>query len=63
MEKWLLRCPIRQFKEQLIKEKTMDGNMDQIIDTEAKDTIEAAVQFAKESPFPSAEEAIQDLFY
>jgi pyruvate dehydrogenase E1 component alpha subunit len=63
MEKWLLRCPIRQFKEQLIKEKIMDGNMDQIIDTEVKDTIEAAVQFAKESPLPSPEEAIQDLFY
>lgn len=63
MEKWLLRCPIRQFKEQLIKEKIMDGNMDQIIDTELKDTIEAAVQFARESPFPSPEEAIQDLFY
>ena len=63
MEKWLLRCPIRQFKEQLIKEKIMDRNMDQIIDTEVKDTIEAAVQFAKESPLPSPEEAIQDLFY
>jgi TPP-dependent pyruvate/acetoin dehydrogenase alpha subunit len=63
MEKWLLRCPIRQFKEQLFKEKIMDGNRDQIIDTKVKDAIESAVQFAKESPFPSPEEAIQDLFY
>jgi TPP-dependent pyruvate/acetoin dehydrogenase alpha subunit len=63
MEEWLLRCPIRQFKEQLSKEKIMDGNRDQIIDTKVKDAIESAVQFAKESPFPSPEEAIQDLFY
>jgi len=63
MDEWLMRCPIKRFKEELIKEKILDGKIDQMIETKVKDIIESAVQFAKESPFPSPGEAIQDLFY
>jgi TPP-dependent pyruvate/acetoin dehydrogenase alpha subunit len=63
MDQWLNRCPIKRFREQLIKEKTMTEEMEKKIEAKVKGFIEEAVQFAKESPFPSPEEATQDLFY
>ncbi len=62
MDQWLARCPIQRFREQLIKEKRMSEEIDKRIETNVKASIEEAVQFAKESPLPSPEEAFQDLF-
>jgi len=63
MDEWLNRCPIKRFRERLIKEKTLDHEREKEIEGKVKASIEEAVQFAKESPFPSPEEALQDLFY
>ncbi len=63
MNEWLARCPIKRFKEQLIKEKMMSEEMEKKIETNVKTSIEEAVQFAKESSFPLPEEATQDLFF
>ena len=63
MDQWLNRCPIKQFKERLIQEKIMTEETGKAIEVNVKASIEEAVQFAKESPSPSPEEAIQDLFY
>lgn len=62
MDQWLNRCPIKRFRERLIKEKMMTEEMEKTIEATVKASIEEAVQFAKESPFPLPEEAIQDLF-
>jgi pyruvate dehydrogenase E1 component alpha subunit len=62
MDLWLNRCPIKRFREQLLKEKMMTEEEERRIQMEVKTSIEGAVQFAKESPFPSPEEAVQDLF-
>jgi pyruvate dehydrogenase E1 component alpha subunit len=62
MDQWLNRCPIKQFKERLIQEKIVTQETGKAIETNVKASIEEAVQFAKESPFPSPEEAVQDLF-
>jgi pyruvate dehydrogenase E1 component alpha subunit len=62
MDQWLNRCPIKQFKERLIQEKIMTEETGKAIEVNVKASIEEAVQFAKESPFPSPEEAAQDLF-
>jgi pyruvate dehydrogenase E1 component alpha subunit len=62
MDQWLNRCPIKQFKERLIQEKIMTEETGKAIEANVKASIEEAVQFAKESPFPSPEEAAQDLF-
>lgn len=63
MDQWLNRCPIKRFREQILEEKMMTEEEEKRIQTEVKASIEEAVQFAKKSPFPSPEEAIQDLFY
>lgn len=63
MDQWLNRCPIKKFRERLIREKMMTEEMEKTIEANVKASIEEAVQFAKESLLPSSEEAIQDLFY
>jgi len=63
MDQWLNRCPIKQFKERLFQEKIMTEEAGKAIEANAKVSIEKAVQFAKESPFPSPEEAVQDVFF
>jgi len=62
MDQWLNRCPVKQFKERLVQEKIMTEETGKAIEAKVKASIEEAVQFAKESPFPSPEEAAQDLF-
>ena len=62
MDQWLNRCPIKRFRERLIEEKILTEEMEKTIEENVKASIEEAVQFAEESPFPSPEEATQDLF-
>jgi pyruvate dehydrogenase E1 component alpha subunit len=62
MDEWLNRCPIKQLKEQLLQEKIITEETGGEIEANVKASIEEGVRFAKESPFPSAEEAVQDLF-
>ena len=62
MDQWLKKCPIKRFKEQLIRAKIMTEEMEKTIEAKVKGAIGEAVRFAKESPFPSPEEATQDLF-
>jgi pyruvate dehydrogenase E1 component alpha subunit len=62
MDQWQNRCPIKKLRERLIKEKMMTEEMEKTIEANVKASIEKAVQFAKESPFPLSDEAVQDLF-
>lgn len=63
MDEWLNRCPIKQLKERLVQEKIMTEETGKEIEANVKTSIEEGVQFAKESPFPSADEAVQDVFF
>lgn len=62
MDQWQNRCPIKRFRKKLVEEKIMNEEMEKTIETKVKASIEEAVQFAKESPFPLPDEAVQDLF-
>jgi pyruvate dehydrogenase E1 component alpha subunit len=62
MDQWQNRCPIKKLRKRLIKEKMMTEEMEKTIEANVKASIEKAVQFAKESPFPLSDEAVQDLF-
>ena len=62
MDQWLNRCPIKRFREHLIKEKIMTEEMEKTIALNVKASLDEAIQFAKESPIPLAEEALQDIF-
>jgi pyruvate dehydrogenase E1 component alpha subunit len=63
MDQWQNRCPIKRFREQLINQKMMTKEMEKKIEANVKVSIDEAVQFAKDSPFPLPEEATQDLFH
>ena len=63
MGQWLERCPIKRFRERLIKEKRITEKTEKTMEADVKVSVEEAVQFAKESPLPLPEEALQDLFH
>jgi len=63
MDQWLNLCPIKNFREHLLQEKIMTEETGKAIEANVKASIEEAVQFARESPFPSPEEAVQDVFF
>jgi TPP-dependent pyruvate/acetoin dehydrogenase alpha subunit len=63
MDQWLDRCPIKQFKDRLFREKILTEETGKAIEARGRASIEEAIRFAKESPFPSPEEATQDLFF
>ena len=63
MDQWLNRCPIKTFRERLHQEKIMTEEMGKAIEANVKASIDEAVQFAKESPFPLPEEVMQDVFF
>jgi TPP-dependent pyruvate/acetoin dehydrogenase alpha subunit len=54
--------PIRRFGQVLTKNKILTKKKSQAIWDEVKTELDAAVEFAKNSPFPKPEEALEDLF-
>jgi len=63
MEKWLERCPIKGFRNRLFEEKVLNDETEERISNRVKNVIEEAVRFGRESPFPSPNEAVEDLFF
>ncbi len=62
IEKWMARDPVRIFQEQLINMKGLTVKQAEEIDREILAEIDKAVQFAKESPFPEPEEALNNVY-
>jgi pyruvate dehydrogenase E1 component alpha subunit len=62
VEAWLAKDPIKRFKERLLQAKILDETEIQRIEKEVSDKIEDAAKFAMESPFPSPEEALEDVY-
>ena len=56
------RDPIEAFKKQLEKDGTLTGKMDQEIRERVTNSIEGAVQYATDAPFPKPEDALEDVF-
>ena len=62
VEDWLLRDPIKRFKEHLIQEGSLKETELQATEKETALRIEDAVKFAMESPYPTPEEALEDVY-
>lgn len=62
IESWKMKCPIKRFKEKLIAEKIITNEEIKIIEENAKNIIEKAVDFAKNSPEPSVEEIFDGVY-
>jgi TPP-dependent pyruvate/acetoin dehydrogenase alpha subunit len=54
--------PIQRFEERLIKEEVLTKKKSKTVWDEVKVELDAALEFAKNSPFPQPEDALQDLF-
>jgi pyruvate dehydrogenase E1 component alpha subunit len=61
-ESWRKRDPIKAYVERLIAAGVLDQAGYDAIDAEETRAVEAAVAFAKASPFPDAEEALDHLY-
>jgi TPP-dependent pyruvate/acetoin dehydrogenase alpha subunit len=59
---WLLKDPIINFANKLIKEKVADQNHIDRVDDEIKTEVEKAIEFAKSSPYPDPEELYADVY-
>ena len=59
---WKEKCPIKRFKSLLVKENILLKTEIEHIEEEVKNKVNEAVEFAKNSPYPEPEEALNDVF-
>jgi pyruvate dehydrogenase E1 component alpha subunit len=59
---WKAKCPIKRYKAHLLAEKVIDEVGYDNADERAKQAIDAAVEFARKSPYPSPDELFTDVF-
>jgi pyruvate dehydrogenase E1 component alpha subunit len=54
--------PVARFEQVLIHDQTLTKKKSKAIWDEVKADLDAAIEFAKSSPFPQPEEALEDLY-
>ena len=59
---WRERCPIETFRARLVREGALTPAQDAALAAELAAEIDAAVRFAKESPFPGPAELMSDVY-
>ncbi len=62
VEEWLAKDPINRLKERTLQEQIFTKDEIEKIEKEASAKVEEAVKFAVESPYPSPEEALEDIY-
>jgi len=62
VEEWLAKDPIKRFKERLLQEAVLTAEEIKKIEADVAAEIEEAVRFAMESPYPTPEEALEDVY-
>jgi TPP-dependent pyruvate/acetoin dehydrogenase alpha subunit len=62
VEEWQKKDPIPIFRKKLVEMGTVTTPASERIDRETAEEIENAVKFARESPFPTPEETLRDVF-
>jgi pyruvate dehydrogenase E1 component alpha subunit len=62
VEEWLRKDPIKRLRDKLIQtDISMEAEL-QEIEKRVSNEIEDAVKFAVESPYPTPEEALEDIY-
>lgn len=62
VEAWKERCPIKRLREQLLATGALRQELVDEIDREVAETLVRAVEFAEQSPYPSPEEALRNVY-
>jgi pyruvate dehydrogenase E1 component alpha subunit len=60
-EKWMSKCPIKNYRKELLKAKISEKDIKKIEDSVEKE-IQNAVKFAVDSPYPDPKEAFEDIY-
>ena len=62
IEKWKDVCPVARFTKKLTDGKVLTIDEAEALRAEAQAEVDAAVEFAKKSPFPKPEAALEDVY-
>jgi pyruvate dehydrogenase E1 component alpha subunit len=62
VEQWLAKDAIKRFREKLLQDASFSQDEVKKIEEDVSGRVEEAVKFALESPFPSPEEALEDVY-
>ena len=62
IEEWKEHCPIKTFRDRLIKEKISSEEELSLIERDTKKIIKETTDFAIQSPYPNEKETYEDLF-
>jgi acetoin:2,6-dichlorophenolindophenol oxidoreductase subunit alpha len=62
LESWMKRCPVAAMEKRLLAEGVLTEKDLMDINNGILETIEEAVKFAAESPFPNPEDALEDVY-
>jgi acetoin:2,6-dichlorophenolindophenol oxidoreductase subunit alpha len=62
IEEWKAKCPIKRFREELVKTKVITEKQLAELEVTAKSAIDKAVDFAMQSPYPDLNTLEDDLF-
>ena len=62
LEEWMEKCPLKAYKKFLMKHQLWTEALYQTMMQEIDTELEAALKFAKESPFPEKEELLKDVY-
>lgn len=61
-EAWRQKCPVLRLRSRLLDEGRLSEEEFAQMEARAKERVEAAVEFARQSPVPEAEEALDDVY-
>jgi pyruvate dehydrogenase E1 component alpha subunit len=59
---WQRRCPLALLQERLLADGLLDQAAVAILEAEVAATVQAAIRFAEDSPYPEPPEALEDVF-
>jgi pyruvate dehydrogenase E1 component alpha subunit len=62
LDEWMKKCPIKTYKEFLTENRIWTESVSQDMIRKIDAELEAALRFAKESPFPEKEELFNDVY-
>ena len=62
LEEWKKKCPVAFMERQLFEMGLMDSDELKALDAEIMSKVQEAVEFARQSPEPSPEDALEDIF-
>lgn len=62
VEEWKKKDPIDQFEARLAEQEVLSADEAQAVHDEVTSEIDAAIQFAEESPYPEADSILEDVY-